>query len=482
MPRDDLRDDAVLVNDAADSQRAPAKQSMQETLKTRLEFIGIGDEQRSILSKNQDLIAEVIPLALDHFYGLIEKWPEMDAMFPTAQIKAHAREEQEKHWKRIAKGEFNEKYMQSTLTIGATHNRIGLEPRWYIGGYAQVSSEMARIIIDKVCKGPFISQKLKDDLSDLFEVIMKAICLDMDLAISTYLDQKDEAYKKLLEEMADEFDQTMTVYLDDLGKSSTNLLSTSDTLSKISNDGLSQSEALNMESNSAFENVDVVASAAEELSTSIKHITEQITKSDKVSIEAVDKSESAREAITQMQETAEKIGNVVNIINEIAEQTNLLALNATIEAARAGDAGKGFAVVASEVKDLANQTANATAEIAGQIDQVKQNVNSTVESISEVAKTIENMREISSSISAAMEEQATATEEIVRSAQTAAKSSQNVTTTSEQVSKTAQKTQSEAENVNTASQTMSEQTVNLKGRLDAFILNLKTQGQSETTH
>ncbi len=72
-------------------------------------------------------------------------------------------------------------------------------------------------------------------------------------------------------------------------------------------------------------------------------------------------------AIADLAEAAQKIDDVVKLIQSVAGQTNLLALNATIEAARAGAAGKGFAVVASEVKALAVQTAKATDVIAGQI-------------------------------------------------------------------------------------------------------------------
>jgi methyl-accepting chemotaxis protein len=100
------------------------------------------------------------------------------------------------------------------------------------------------------------------------------------------------------------------------------------------------------------------------------------------------------------------------MITSIAEQTNLLALNATIEAARAGDAGKGFAVVANEVKDLAQQTANATATITAQVEGIQTDTNDAVQAIAELANVIGQINETQASIAAAVEEQTVTTNEI----------------------------------------------------------------------
>src|SRR5437667_10612689 len=89
-----------------------------------------------------------------------------------------------------------------------------------------------------------------------------------------------------------------------------------------------------------------------------------------------------------LEEAAQKIGEVVQLINDIASQTNLLALNATIEAARAGEAGKGFAMVAAEVKSLANQTAKATEEVGQRINQIQGATKGTVEAIASIRKTL----------------------------------------------------------------------------------------------
>ncbi len=97
-------------------------------------------------------------------------------------------------------------------------------------------------------------------------------------------------------------------------------------------------------------NVQSVASATEEMSSSINEISRQVQESATIASHAVDQARKTNERVGELVKAAARIGDVVELINTIAGQTNLLALNATIEAARAGEAGRGFAVVASEVK------------------------------------------------------------------------------------------------------------------------------------
>ena len=105
--------------------------------------------------------------------------------------------------------------------------------------------------------------------------------------------------------------------------------------------------------------------------------------------QAAAQASNANTLIRSLSISAQKIGDVVNLINDIASQTNLLALNATIEAARAGDAGKGFAVVAGEVKNLANQTAKATIDIRQLIGKLRSDIASIVQTMETSASAVE---------------------------------------------------------------------------------------------
>ncbi|MBR0828617.1 HAMP domain-containing protein [Bradyrhizobium manausense] len=173
-------------------------------------------------------------------------------------------------------------------------------------------------------------------------------------------------------------------------------------------------------------NVQTVASAAEELAASIVEISRQVQISTSVAQRAVDGAQQTSMYVTTLSEGAQKIGDVVALINGIASQTNLLALNATIEAARAGDAGRGFAIVASEVKSLATQTAKATEDIARQIAEIQVSTRDAVVAIQDIGSVIAEINEITVGISAAVEEQGAATKEIARNVQEAARGTQEV--------------------------------------------------------
>jgi methyl-accepting chemotaxis protein len=190
----------------------------------------------------------------------------------------------------------------------------------------------------------------------------------------------------------------------------------------------------------ASDNVEAVAAAAEEMTTSVNDIGRQVQDSARIAGTAVEQARKTDDRINELSQAASRIGDVINLITSIAEQTNLLALNATIEAARAGEAGRGFAVVAQEVKQLASQTAKATSEIGGQITNMQVATQDSVVAIKEIGGTIGHISEIASAIAAAVEEQGAATKEIARNVQQAARGTEHVSGNIVGVNQTAEQT------------------------------------------
>ncbi len=219
--------------------------------------------------------------------------------------------------------------------------------------------------------------------------------------------------------------------------------------------------------------VQTVASASEQLASSITEINRQVTASATLTDKVVVSVRRTDDTVQALAESADRIGHVVALINSIASQTNLLALNATIEAARAGDAGKGFAVVASEVKSLAQQTAKATDEIGGQIAQVQQATNSAVEAIRQISGMIEEVGAITTSIAAAVEEQGAATAEIARNVQQTASSTQTVSSNIAGVSRAANDTGAAATQVLGAAGDLSRQAETLSSEVNSFIAKVR---------
>ncbi|MFO1026966.1 MAG: methyl-accepting chemotaxis protein [Acetobacteraceae bacterium] len=164
----------------------------------------------------------------------------------------------------------------------------------------------------------------------------------------------------------------------------------------------------------ALANAQAVSSAAEELASSIREISAQVSHSSTVVVAAVDASEQTKTSINALNERVGRIGAVADIIGDIAAKTNLLALNATIEAARAGEAGKGFAVVAGEVKQLASQTAKSTDEITRHIADISAATSTAVVAVERIGSTVGEVNAIATSITAAVEQQRAATAEIAR--------------------------------------------------------------------
>jgi methyl-accepting chemotaxis protein len=253
------------------------------------------------------------------------------------------------------------------------------------------------------------------------------------------------------------------------GDSAAAMKSTAVTLSAAANHGSLCATSAAEASNEASTGVKTAAYATDELANSIAEIARQIAQTNDVVRMAVDEAQSTNGEMTTLAESAQKIGDIVKLIQTIAEQTNLLALNATIEAARAGEAGRGFAVVASEVKSLAVQTAKATEAIVGQILAVQGSTASAVESIRRITQRMHEIQHYASGVAASIEEQSAATSNISSNVASAAQAAQTMAEALGDVAGAATKTQSSAEVVLDTSQSVETAVADLRRQIEAFL-------------
>ena len=436
-------------------------------MSNRLAFNVIDRETVEALRDAKPLILEELPKVLDGFYTHIAKFSESSRFFRNREHMNAAKAAQVRHWALIADAKFDESYAASVTKIGETHFRLGLEPRWYIGGYnfliANLVEAVAVKMLAKSSKRDAIARCARAQ-----KAVIKAALLDMDLAISVYIDAGNRARATTMKHAA-ELQQRVNATVDEIQHTATDLTATAQILTAAANSTTDRSTSVAAGAEEASMNVRTVAAAAEELSASVKEISRHTANSGTISQQAVLIAGQAMGKVEQLAEAAKKIGVIVDLINGIASQTNLLALNATIEAARAGEAGRGFAVVAQEVKALAEQTAKATSEIGRQIGDIQSATTESVAAIDKITGTIRSMNEIATTIAASVEQQGAATEEIARNVHEAAQGTNDVSANIVGVTKAATDTGVTAQKVLASSEVLNRHAADLRHAASEFM-------------
>jgi methyl-accepting chemotaxis protein len=278
-----------------------------------------------------------------------------------------------------------------------------------------------------------------------------------------------EARRAVIDEAIAWFRQSVDGVLKTVAEGVASMKSTAGSLSAASNQTAAHADGAVQTSNEAFGRVDGAATAAEEMSRSIAEINRQLLRASEVVRAAAGEAQSTDADIAGLAQAAQKIDDVVKLIQSVAGQTNLLALNATIEAARAGTAGKGFAVVASEVKALAVQTARATEVIAAQIAAVQSSTQGAVRAIASITGRMQEIQQFTAAIASAIEEQHAATSEISNNVAAAASGTKSVVSDLQRISTAIVDMRNSADTVLSASGAVEKAADSLRGSVDGFL-------------
>ena len=439
----------------------------EHDISARLKFLGIDEQTSNILREMKVSIDNALPNGLDKLYENIRNTPATNKFFSSDSQAQGARNAQEKHWNYITNGQFDASYTTMAHTIGSVHAKIELEPRWYIGGYSHLLNHIIEELTAEYWpKGGLFRKKGKspEEFSTAITSLVKAVLLDIDLAISAYIDKAEEQ-KEISQKEAITNQQTIVVNvigkaMAEIAKKNLNykisdglpdeysslkrdfnnaigqLASTIANIENASTQILTGSNEIHIAANNLAVRTEQQAASVEEIASAIEQTTvamntsaqqandakDLVSKNVNQTEEAGEVMKKAVQAMANIESSAVEIGSIITVIDEISFQTNLLALNAGVEAARAGESGKGFAVVAQEVRELAQRSANAAKEVKTLISKSGEDVkvgvglvNQTGEMLDTILERVKSVGEHVVGISAATQEQSGGIQEISQS-------------------------------------------------------------------
>ena len=428
-----------------------------------LDMFGLGPESDSLRSEIWDLLEPHVGATIDQHIADANRFAPLYRKVMEKYGKV-LRQHDIEYTRRLFKNPFDEQWVTDTkervereIQLGFDMRFRGVVARYILSNFYEVVGKRRRL---------FGTNALR-----LADVAMRVLTLDTANAVALHYGTKVHEARlqgSALDTAVSDFSKTIKDVRLAMTSAVTLLGETSDKLAKLATSAADQADKAAGAAGSTASNVAVMATAAEELMSSISGIRDQTSTSADASYKAVANVDRTKATISSLSDAVSRIGSVVDLISNVASQTNLLALNATIEAARAGVLGKGFAVVATEVKSLAMQTSKATQEIAQQISLVQDITHRSVDEIADTGRTIADIASVAEAVAAAVGEQSAAVGAFAEGANNAAGHTTTVADALKTVASAAQRTQAEAQSVFGSSRDLSNLTRELDAAMDTL--------------
>jgi methyl-accepting chemotaxis protein len=414
-----------------------ARKGQAGSLLERLRFAGLDEDASALLRDRRQALSPRIELALRDFSHRLQSNPNAARRFDSDRQIDRLHDLQSSHWNVLTDARFDGLYAERVKVLADTESRMGLDPRWQIASHAIVLEHLILGAIEDAWPKSILSlgKARRQELRDLVAALVRTAFVDTEIAVSLRFNAlRQQHQRQLSEQRRDDESELKTLFSDFL-----RALGEGDLTARLPEDAPDIYQPIVAGLNTALDQIrdallaaDKRATAAEAIVSelrgsaaefsgnagaeakaidqhlvSLDTVTERIrtgsiriaeteTKAGETRIAVERSGEIAGQAISAMADieaSAEKIGQIIGVIDEIAFQTNLLALNAGIEAARAGESGRGFAVVAQEVRALAQRSGEAAREIKQLVTGTKGQVVAGVEIVGRTQHAISSIAE-----------------------------------------------------------------------------------------
>lgn len=406
------------------------------SLSERLRFAGLDEAGTDVLRRKRQALGTEIEFALRDLFQRLQSHPEAARHFASDRQIDRLHDLQCSHWNVLTDARFDSVYAERVKVLSDAESKMGLDPRWQIAGHSIVLERLICAMIEDLWpKTALLGKSRKQELADLVAALVRTVFVDTEISVSLrFNEQRNSHQKQLIEQRKAGEAEALALFsdvVDGLGRDDLSVRAPVDvaevyqplvhnlndaldgiqrrvvSVRERSDEAEALSKSLSAQAHHAAEASQRDADALEETTRSLGDVLSLVAQGAAATRTAEKQVAAARQAaehsgqiagqailtMSDIEASAEKIGQIIGVIDEIAFQTNLLALNAGIEAARAGESGRGFAVVAQEVRALAQRSGDAAREIKQLVSNTKSQVETGVQRVGQTQNAISGIVE-----------------------------------------------------------------------------------------